>query len=168
MTAKIKTSNIVRKNPINPNLFNANMATCTNSGGNTTGFNVQGAGVTLTSSSTSPLKGGKCLKLSTQGHTNDGYYTDITTGGLAATAYTSWITLKIPEGIVFTLKLQNQAGTDIASVDYTGTGNYDSIKLSGTSPAGTTGFYGSYIFAKANHTPSDIYVGELILRKGTY
>ena len=155
-----------RKNPINPNLLTANQATCTNALGTTAGFLTYDGTCTKTSSTDHPFKGSKSLKTVTNGDAPpERIYTDPAVSVTAGQPYTASAQVYAPLNRKMRLDMYSSSLGAGQHIFFTGTGTWQSVTATFT--ATDTGIF-IFIGTDTDTSATTFYVGELILRKGTY
>jgi hypothetical protein len=158
----------VRKNAINTNLLAVNIATGTNSGGVTTGF-LKDHSETLSSSTDQSFNGTKSLKCICPGSVSEEGTYYITSSLTPSLSYTQKFYIKGTQGVEMKIYLQEFNGGSLVgnTISYPVlTGGWDEV--SSTRSFGATGNKATVYIATKNQTATTFYIGQAILRKGTY
>lgn len=152
----------IRKNPINPNLFTANQATCTNALGTTEGFYEYNGGI-IESSVAQSCQGDRSLKCHTPGSlVNEGCNTSTRTVVNGET-YKCLARILMPANAKFQIWID---GSSLNKSDtITGTGAWQEISFSAIAGSNT---FTPYFVTSDLAQSIDFYLGKLIFRKGTY
>lgn len=148
----------IRKNPINPNLCSANIATGTNALGTTGGFGAYNGG-SIDTTTSEYYVGTRSLKVNTPGSTNyEGCSFSVTVANGVGYRVRSFI--KAPNGA--SMKLWVISAGNSNSTAFTGNGDWQEITSTVTSSGTTIEVYPT----KSTPEATEFYVGKNIVRVG--
>jgi hypothetical protein len=128
-----------RKNRVGPNLFDANVATCTDVTHDTTGFDPT-TGATLLSSVVNPIAGNRSLEVVCAGEQNaEGFFVPKSVVGGREYQYAGKI--YVPSDKTMGVYLQDSNWNTLAQVIVVGDDTTQKFKFNGLNPVGNTNMY---------------------------